>query len=154
MKRYRFTAEIQPGRGGGAFVFFPFDTQKEFGTKGKVPVQVTFDGVADISSLFKYSAPRHLIGVPKAVREQIGKAPGDRVEVVLWRIEEIREADVPPAFRSLMEREGLLPFFESLSFTHRKEYCRWIAEAKKEDTRARRLEKAIQMLKRKVRTPG
>jgi uncharacterized protein YdeI (YjbR/CyaY-like superfamily) len=41
-----------------------------------------------------------------------------------------------------------------LSFTHRKEYCRWITEAKKEETRLERLEKAVEILKKGVRTPG
>ena len=34
-----------------------------------------------------------------------------------------------------MKKEGLLAAFETLSFTNRKEYCRWITEAKKEETR-------------------
>jgi len=54
----------------------------------------------------------------------------------------------------LMNKEGLLPFFEKLSYTHRKEYCRWISEAKKEETRLKRLGKAIEMLQQGVRTPG
>jgi hypothetical protein len=32
-----------------------------------------------------------------------------------------------------MKKEDVLPFFEKLSYTHRKEYCRWISEAKKPD---------------------
>jgi hypothetical protein len=31
-----------------------------------------------------------------------------------------------------MKEEGLLSFFEDLRFTHRKEYCRWLTEVKKE----------------------
>jgi uncharacterized protein YdeI (YjbR/CyaY-like superfamily) len=61
---------------------------------------------------------------------------------------------VPAQFENLMKREGLLPAFEKLSYTHRKEYCRWITDAKKEGTRSRRLEKAIEMLKKGVSTPG
>ena len=56
-------------------------------------------------------------------------------------------------FKKSIKKEGLLPFFEKLSYTHRKEYCRWITEAKKEETRLRRLEKAIEMLKKGVKTP-
>jgi uncharacterized protein YdeI (YjbR/CyaY-like superfamily) len=41
-----------------------------------------------------------------------------------------------------------------LSFTHRKEYVRWIEEAKKKETQQRRLEKAVVMLKKGVKTPG
>jgi hypothetical protein len=35
-----------------------------------------------------------------------------------------------------MKKHDVGDFFDSLSFTNRKEYCRWITEAKKEQTRA------------------
>jgi hypothetical protein len=152
-KQFKFTAEIQAGERGGAFVYFPYDIEKAFGTRGRVPVKLTIDGVACTGSLFKYGAPQHLLGVEKAIRQQIGKGPGDRIAVVLQKDEETRDVDVPPSFAALMKKEGLLPFFESLSYTHRKEYCRWIAEAKKEETRMRRLEQAVVMLRNKVKTP-
>jgi hypothetical protein len=38
-------------------------------------------------------------------------------------------------------------------YTHRKEYCRWITEAKKEETQLKKLKKAIEMLKKGVRAP-
>jgi len=53
-----------------------------------------------------------------------------------------------------MKKHGVREFFDSLSYTNRKEYCRWITEAKKEETRAARLEKAIAMLRKGVKTPG
>jgi uncharacterized protein YdeI (YjbR/CyaY-like superfamily) len=53
-----------------------------------------------------------------------------------------------------MKTEKLLPFFEKLSYTHRKEYCRWLTEAKKEETRQARLVKAIEMLRKGIKTPG
>ena len=37
--------------------------------------------------------------------------------------------------------------FERMSFTHRKEYARWIAEAKREETTRRRVERALEMIK-------
>jgi uncharacterized protein YdeI (YjbR/CyaY-like superfamily) len=92
--------------------------------------------------------------MPKAIREQLDKVPGDTIDVVVWKDESERVLEVPEPFVKLMKKEGLLPFFESLSYTHRKEYCRWITEAKKEETRSRRLLNAIQMLKRGVNTPG
>jgi Bacteriocin-protection, YdeI or OmpD-Associated/Domain of unknown function (DUF1905) len=154
MKKYKFTAKIQAGDGGGAYVFFPYDTEKEFGTKGKVPINATFDGVPYAGSLIKYGNPLHMLGMLKAIREKIGKGPGDAVEVVLWKDEALRTIEVPAQFEKLLKREGLLPVFEKLSYTHRKEYCRWITDAKKEETRLRRLTKAVEMLKKGVRTPG
>jgi len=79
---------------------------------------------------------------------------GDAVEVVLWKDEALRAVEVPAQFEKLLKREGLLPVFEKLSYTHRKEYCRWITDAKKEETRLRRLAKAVEMLKKGVPTPG
>jgi bifunctional DNA-binding transcriptional regulator/antitoxin component of YhaV-PrlF toxin-antitoxin module len=92
------------------------------------------------------------LGVPKAIREQTGKGPGDNLEVVVWKDEKARTVEVPAQFEDLMKKEGLLAVFKKLSYTHRKEYCRWITEAKKEETRLKRLEKAIEMLKKGVST--
>ncbi|HTU46679.1 MAG TPA: YdeI/OmpD-associated family protein [Bryobacteraceae bacterium] len=154
MKKYRFKAKIEAGDGGGAYVLFPYDVEKEFGTRGRVPVKATFNGVPYAGSLIKYGAPQHMLPMLKAIREQSGKDVGDTVEIEVWKDEEERTLEVPAEVKAAMKKAGVIASFERLSYTHRKEYCRWIAEAKKEETRARRLEKAIQMLKDGVKTPG
>ena len=153
MKKYKFKAKIQAADRGGAYVFFPYDVEKEFGTKGKVAVNVTFDGVPYKGSLFKYSYPQHILGILKSIREQIGKQPGDTVDLAIWKDEELRTVEIPADFRNRLKKESLLTIFEKLSYAHRKEYCRWITEAKKEETRLRRLEKAVEMLRNGVKTP-
>ena len=153
MKKYAFNAEIRAGSGGGAYVVFPYDAEKEFGTRGKVPVDTTIDGVPYKGGLFRMGMPDHMLGVPKSIRQQIGKGPGDIVAIVLWKDDAPREVEVPPELKARMKKAGVLPFFESLSFTHRKEYSRWITEAKKDETRARRLDKAIELLTNGVRSP-
>jgi hypothetical protein len=135
-------------------VLFPYDTEKEFGSKGRVPVKATFDGVPYTGSLIKYGNPLHMLGMLKAIRAETGKGPGDTIEVVIWKDEELRTVEVPAQFKSLMKKERLLPVFEQLSYTHFKEYCRWITGAKKEETRLKRSEEAIKMLKKGVKTPG
>lgn len=153
-KKYKFRAKIEPAGMGGTYVVFPYDTVKEFGTKGKVPVKATFDGIRYTGSLIKYGNPQHMLHVPKAIREEISKSVGDVLDVVVWKDDEERNLEVPAELAQVMKKEGLLPFFDSLSFTHRKEYCRWISEAKKEETRAKRLQKAVVMMRAKVKTPG
>jgi hypothetical protein len=150
MKTHKFNARIEKGDGGGAYVFFPFDVQTEFGTKGRVPVKATFDGVPYTGSLIKYGSPQHMLGVLKAIRGQIGKDVGDTVEVEVWKDEEDRAVKIAGEFERLLKKEGLLSVFDKLSYTHRKEYCRWIMEAKKQETRVRRLERAAEMLKKGV----
>jgi hypothetical protein len=133
---------------------FPYDVEKEFGVKGSVPVQATLDSIPYRGSLMTCGLPQHTLGVLKGVREQIGKGPGDIVEVVVWKDEAVRAVEIPAPFNALLKKEGLLAGFEKLSYTHRKEYCRWITEAKKEETRQNRLIKAIAMLKKGLKTPG
>ena len=154
MKKYKFKAKIETGDGGGAYILFPYDTEREFATKGRVPIKATFDGVPYTGSLVKYGHPQHMLGLLKSIREQIGKGPGHIIEVEIWKDEEARVVEIPPAFEKLLKKEGVLPAFEKLSYTHRKEYCRWLTEAKREETRLARLEKAIAMLKKGIKTPG
>lgn len=154
MKRYKFKARIEAADGGGAYVLFPYDAEEAFGTKGKVPVKATLDAVPYRGSLMTCGGPHLMLGVQKAIRRQIGKEPGDTIDVEVWKDDEERTVEVPAGFAARMKQEDVLSFFEGLSYTHRKEYCRWIREAKKEETRLKRLEKAIEMLSKKVRTPG
>lgn len=76
MKTYKFKARIEAASGGGACVYFPYNVEEEFGTKGRVPVKATFDGVPYTGSMIKYGVPQHMLGVLKALREQIGKGAG------------------------------------------------------------------------------
>ena len=41
MKTYKFKAKIEASDGGEAYVLFPYDTEAEFATRGKVPVKAT-----------------------------------------------------------------------------------------------------------------
>jgi hypothetical protein len=155
MKKFAFKAKLEDaGSGGHGYVFFPYDTKAEFGTRGMVPVRATFDGVAFRGSLVKYGNPRHMLPVLKDVRAKIGKGVGDTIDVVVWKDDEVRTVEVPAEFAKLMKKEGVLAAFEKLSYTHRKEYCRWIGEAKKEETRSARIAKSVEMLKKGIKTPG
>ena len=65
-----------------------------------------------------------------------------------------RVVDVPDDLaRALDEHPTIKEFFEALPFTHRKEYVNWINEAKKDDTRDRRVTKTIVMLKERIKRP-
>lgn len=154
MKAYKFKATIEPTDHGHGFVFFPYDTQEEFGTRGQVRVNATFDGVPYAGALVKYGPPQHMLPVVKTILEQIGKRPGDTVSVVLEHDKTERTVEVPSEFAKAMKQARVLAAFEKLSYTHRKEYCRWIVEAKREETRQNRIVKAVQMLTRGVKTPG
>lgn len=153
MKKYRFQAKVQPGDGGGAYVLFPLDIEKEFGARGKVPVQAVLNGVPYTGTLIRYGHPRHMLPVPTAIRQQVGAGVSDTLDVELWKDEAPRTLEVPAALQQAMKQAGVLPIFDNLSYTHRREYCRWITDAKKEENRLRRIEKAVVLLKKGTKTP-
>jgi uncharacterized protein YdeI (YjbR/CyaY-like superfamily) len=65
-----------------------------------------------------------------------------------------REIDVPDALAVALRGDaGARDAFDALSYTHRREYARWIEEAKREETRQRRVARAVELLRAGVRTP-
>lgn len=82
-KKYEFDALILKVPDiDGAYVEVPFDVKTEFG-KGRVKVHAFFDGIPYDGSLVRMQTPCHIIGLPKEIRNQIKKQPGDYVHVVL-----------------------------------------------------------------------
>ncbi len=155
MKTYEFYAVIQKHpKLNAAFIEFPYDVEKEFDTKGQVKVFATFDGYEYRGSLAKMGHPSHRLGLTREIRDTIGKHPGDTVHVVLKKDEELRVVEIPDEFGKLLDVNlEAKAYFEGLSYTHRKEYVRWITEAKKAETREKRLQKAIEMLRENVKHP-
>ena len=141
----KFDAIIQEGRGGGAFVEVPFDVKAELGT-ARHKVKVTFDGVAYRGTIASMGGVS-LIGILKDIRAKIGKDIGDKVRVTVEADAAPREVEVPADVAEALKAAKLSAVFEKLSYTHRKEYINAIAEAKKPETRARRIAKMIGELK-------
>ena len=55
---------------------------------------------------------------------------------------------------ALQKEEKLLAYFNSLAFSHKKEYIEWIVEAKKEETRTNRVAGTIERLKKGWKNPA
>jgi hypothetical protein len=147
MTEQRFTATLQDsGRGGGRWLEVPFDPKEAFG-EARAPVEGTLNGTPFRGRLAVYGGKAYL-GLNKEVRAAAHIEVGDRVEVVLHRDDSPREVEVPQELLVALERDSAAKAaFEKLAFTHRREYARWIAEAKREETRERRVAKAVEMLK-------
>jgi len=148
MKRYRFEAAIQRSTGWGAFVLFPHDTVAEFHRKGRVPVQALFGGLPYTGSLMPTAAGYHRLSVPREICAQLEKTPGDLVRVELWQDESPRTVEMPQEFVRMLRKERLLKKFEALSITRRKEYRNWILSVKRDETRSRRMVRALDFLRK------
>ena len=151
-KTKQFVAKIHQGGMGGMFVTVPFDVEKEYGKK-RVKIIATIDGEKYQGSLVRMGSPDHILIIRKDIREKIGKGLGDDVDVTLKEDLEERVVEVPDDFKKLLNKhKGAKVFFEKLSYSHQREYVKWITEAKKVETREKRMVKAVDMLsKRKKR---
>ena len=74
-------------------------------------------------------------------------ATRDTVQVVLERDDAPREVEVPVALANALVKAKVATAWDALSYSCKKEYCAWVADAKKDDTRARRIEKAVGMIR-------
>ncbi|MCQ9635172.1 YdeI/OmpD-associated family protein [Chryseobacterium sp. WG23] len=148
-KTIEFTATIQQnGEMNAAYVEFPFSTEELFGKKGLVRIKAVFDGKVEYrGSLAKMKTDCHLLGLTQEVRKKLGKTFGDEVSVSLIEDKEERTVDIAEDITSIFnENPKAKTIFDTMSYTHRKEYIRWIEEAKKPETREKRKIKMIQMI--------
>lgn len=145
----QFSAIIkQNGNMNAAFVEFPFSTEKLFGKKGQVKIKALFDDAIEYrGSLAKMKSDCHILGLTQEVRNQLGKTFGDEVSVSLIEDKEERTVDIADDIALVFnENQEAKELFGKMSYTHRKEYIRWIEEAKKAETRENRKVKMIQMI--------
>ncbi len=90
---------------------------------------------------------RNVIGLSKAVRSQLGVDIGDEVDATVGLDTAEREVEVPDDLAAaLAAASGARAAFDALSFTRRKELARGVSEAKRADTRERRIAAAIEEL--------
>jgi len=131
-----------------AFVEFPFSTGELFNKKGQVKIKAVFDDKVEYrGSLAKMKSDCHILGLTKEIRKKLGKTFGDQVSISLVEDKEERTVeiadDILTVFQENPEAKAL---FDKMSYTHRKEYIRWINEAKKPETREKRKVKMVEMI--------
>jgi hypothetical protein len=125
----------------------PFDVPTVFGTKARVPVRGTINGAPFRSSLCNMGTG-HFMVVNKELRATANCKAGDTVNVVLQRDRDERVIEAPAEIKKALARNKTAQAtWDSLSFTHKKEWARAITEAKREDTRQARLAKMLAVLK-------
>lgn len=113
----------------------------------RFPVIATVNGYTWRTSVARMGG-EFLVGLNKEVRTGAGVQAGDTVSLELKLDTEPRTVEVPPALAEALEADPeAKATFEGLAFTHRKEFARWIEEAKREETRARRVTQALDMIR-------
>jgi hypothetical protein len=144
-----FTAKLEKPDDGmdTAFITIPFNIEKTYGTKGQVKVKALFDGHPYRGVIANMGTGCHIIGVRKDIRAAIGKTVGDLVSVEIEKDNEERIVEVPEDLKHALAKEKKAEaFYNTLSFTNRKEYAVWVSSAKKPETREKRVTESIRKL--------
>lgn len=148
-----FTTRLEP-RGPAAAVVLDEEQVAVVGEGARrFPVKATVNGYTWRTSVARMGG-EFLVGLSREVRQGAGVEAGEQVEVTLELDTAPRDVEVPAALAAgLAADPEAKAVFDAMAFTHRKEYARWIAEAKKEETRQRRVEQAVEMIRaRKTRS--
>jgi len=150
MKKKFSVALVGRGPGGAwAHLPIPFTVERVFGSRGRVPVCGTINGVAYRSSILPRGDGTHYMAVNQTIRAAAGASVGDVVHVLMEQDTAQRTVEVPADLKKALKAAGHDKVFAAFSYSHQKELVDWITQAKQEETRARRIEKCIAMLKTK-----
>ena len=143
---------VLEARGSGRLVEIPFDVPAVFG-RARAPVRGTVNGQPFTTTVATYGG-RYYLGLNRGIREAAGVADGDRVKVVLERDDAPRTVDVPPDLAAALRADPAAEAaFAGLAYTHRREYAVWVAAARRDETRRRRVARAVTMVRDGVRHP-
>ncbi len=122
-----------------------FDPKNVFG-QVRPPVKVTVNGYTYRSTVAAMGGP-YFIPLRKSHREAAKLEGGETVSVRLDLDTDTRDVDPPADFvKALKAAPPAWSRYGELSYTHRREHVEAIVDAKKPETRARRIETAVQMI--------
>jgi len=124
----------------------PPEVVEALGARDRIPVTATFDGVPYRGSIVRMGGGA-VLGVQRAIMAEAGVSVGDTLTVIVRNDDAPREVEVPDDLAEALARnDAALAAFEGLSFSLRREYVDAINEAKRPETRSRRLERTVQAL--------
>lgn len=146
MPELSLTTTLEP-RGPAAAIVLTDEQVAGLGSAKAFPVVVTIGATTARLRLARMGG-ENLVGLSRAARAELGVEIGQTVDVVIRPDDAPREVEVPAALAEALESTGLRPAFDALAPSRRKEHARAVADAKGDDTRARRVQKVLDSLSR------
>ena len=138
MAAKRFTVELERVQRTATRFWIPFDLKDAFG-RARPPVKVTIRGYSWRTTPGVYDGVGYVV-VNRAAKDATGVDAPQRVQVTMQLDSAPRTVRVPPDLRDALRADPVAEAaFAKLSFTHRREYVEWVEEAKRAETRARRI---------------
>jgi len=145
--KHEFDAEIRllEGKIKWSAIYFPHSARDHFATGGRVNVKALLDG-HEFNGVLLPSRNGHYLVYNAAMRSAVGKRLGDTVSVVLQKRDEKRVAVAPDHMRTALEEAGAIVEFLAMPAYMQREEIGRIESAKRDETRATRLQALIDKL--------
>ncbi|OJX94708.1 MAG: 2-isopropylmalate synthase [Micrococcales bacterium 73-15] len=148
MNALELTTVLEP-RGPAAAIVLSDEQVAAFDAGRAFPVTVTIDGRTARLRLARMGG-ENLVGLSRAARADLGVEIGQDVTVVIALDEAPREVEVPAELAAVLDGDaGLRSAWDALAFSHRREHARAVAEAKRPETRQRRVDAVVEALRRR-----
>ncbi len=146
--KFKGVLKSTPRGGGGTLVPIPREVAIQLGLKGMPKIQAVIAGTPYRGSLMPMGDGSYCLGVLKSIQETAGVGVGDTIEVRIELDTEPRSVKPPPDLAGVLAKDRkAAAAWARLSFTNKKEMAASLTEAKKPETRKRRLETAVAKLK-------
>jgi len=143
----RFWATLESSGKSATGIEVPAEVVEALGSGRKPPVRITL-GTHAYRSTVASRGGRYLVGVSAENRALAGVAAGDALDVEIELDTAPREVVVPADLATALAGDvDARRFFDGLSFSQKQWYVIPIEQAKKPETRRRRVEKALTMLR-------
>jgi hypothetical protein len=149
-KTFRFTAPLEKMNAQMAIMYVevPFNVEQEFGTKGRVRVQGTVNGVAVDRALMPQKSGKHVIILGGDIRRAAGlKRLGDMVQVEFWKHPDPDRLALPEELAETMDfMPEMKASCDQLTPGLKRSMCYWVGSAKTTATRAKRVAELMRRL--------
>jgi len=145
---FRSKLTATPRGGGGTLIAVPKEVSDRMGLKGMPRVQAAIAGQPYRGSLMPMGDGTYCLGVLKSIQEAARVKQGDTITVELELDTAPRVVEMPPDLAQAIGRDQKAKAaWDQLSYTNKKEMARSLEEAKKPETRERRLAAALARLR-------
>jgi hypothetical protein len=148
--RMTFRATVQLGGKTATGIEVPDNVVAALGPSNRPAVTVTINGYTYRTTAVRMGG-RFLVPLSAENRRAAGVAAGDEVDVDIALDDAPREVALPGDLDAALDRAARAAY-DALSYTHRKEWVRWIEEAKKPETRATRVSRTVTALREGKKT--
>ncbi len=143
----RFHSVVQLGGKTATGIPVPEEVVTSLGSSKRPPVRVAINGHTYRSTLASRSG-QFMLPISAENRASAGVAAGDEVEVDIELDTAPREVTVPPDLAEALERDvDAKRYFDGLSYSQKQRHVLPIEQAKTAETRQRRIDKALSMLR-------